>query len=329
MELDMYKRNRIQDLIRAYNATVSAMYNTALQQIRNAQRFNNRANVNAIVAKFNSDVARLRQQLTADIQRVQTSVPAEFVVAPVQRKRALLVGVNYLNTPYALSGCIDDAKRMKEYLDGKGFECATLSDDQPTMMPTKSNILRQFTQLVSSAQAGDLLFFYFSGHGSYTYDRNGDETDGRDEMIVSSDLQGVLDDELKSVLSRFLKKDVTLVGLFDSCHSGTMCDLKFSYLDGANYAQYVENARVSECAGNVIMLSGCMDAQTSAEAIIDSRPQGAMSWAFLEAVKASPSSITWRELLKTMRDTLKSNQFTQVPALSTDSFYDIDQTVFV
>ena len=327
MELDQYIRNRIQELTRAYNATVATMYSAVLQNIRNAQRFNRQSAVNALILKFNNDVARLRQQLAFEIQRVQNHVPSDFEVAPVQRKRALLIGINYLNTPYALAGCIDDAKRMQTFLEDKKFSCQVLTDET-TQKPTKATILSLFAQMLASAQAGDLLFFYFSGHGSYTYDRNGDEADKRDEMIVSSDLQGVLDDELKALLSKHLKEGVTLVGLFDSCHSGTMFDLKYSYLDGANCDSYIENSKVSECAGNVLMISGCMDAQTSAEAIIDSRPQGAMSWSFLELLKDHPS-LSWRELLKGMRDILKTNQFTQVPSLSTDSFYDIDQPMFV
>jgi hypothetical protein len=147
-------------------------------------------------------------------------------------------------------------------------------------------------------------------------------------MIISSDLQGVLDDELKTILSNHLKREVTIIGLFDSSHSGTMFDLKFNYLDSNNYDKYTENDRVSECNGNVIMISGCMDAQTSAEAQIDNKPQGAMTWSFIESINKTPNC-TWSELLKSMRDMLKTTSFSQIPQLSTDSFYDFDSKLFI
>jgi len=125
-----------------------------------------------------------------------------------------------------------------------------------------------------------------------------------------------------------MKREVTVVGLFDSCHSGTMFDLKFNYLDSNNFDNYFENNKISECNGNVIMISGCMDVQTSTEAFIDNKLQGAMTWSFIECINKTPNA-SWRELLKSMRDLLKSSSFSQVPQLSTDSFYDIDSKIFI
>jgi hypothetical protein len=74
-----------------------------------------------------------------------------------------------------------------------------------------------------------------------------------------------------------------------------------------------------------------MDSQTSAEAVIaggGNKVQGAVSWAFTEALKQKPG-LSWRELLKSMRELLKTNAFTQIPQMSTDSFYDIDTKVFL
>jgi hypothetical protein len=217
---------------------------------------------------------------------------------------------------------------MKECLEKFGFNRFNVITDNTSVKPTKQNIIREFKNLITSSSAGDILFFYFSGHGTYTYDNNGDEIDKRDEMIVSSDLQGVVDDDIKLILSNYMKEGVTVVGLFDSCHSGTMFDLKYNYMNSDNYDKYTENEKVTECRGNVLMISGCMDSQTSTEANIGNKLQGAVSWSFIESVKEKPS-LSWRELLQSMRDNLKSSGFTQIPQLSTDSFYDINSKVFL
>jgi hypothetical protein len=76
------------------------------------------------------------------------------------------------------------------------------------------------------------------------------------------------------------------------------------------------------------MISGCMDSQTSVETVIDNKTQGAMTWSFIEAINKTPN-LSWRELLKNMRTSLKNSSFTQIPQLSTDSFYDIDSKLFI
>ena len=329
-DLTIYKQNRINELNRNFNSAVARLNSTLSTNVRSIQssRLRNKpAIINTLIAKYNSDVAILRRNLTNSINLVNLFKP-EFNVTKTNNKKALLIGINYINTPYALSGCIDDANRMKDLLTQHGFNSFQILTDSTSLKPTKQNILNELRNMIVNAQSGDILFFYFSGHGSYTFDRNGDEIDGKDEMIVSSDLQGVLDDELKNVLSNHMKREVTIVGLFDSCHSGTMFDLKFNYLDSTNYERNTENDKVSECEGNVIMISGCMDAQTSAEALIDNKAQGAMTWSFIESINKTPNC-SWRELIKSMRNALKNSSFTQIPQLSTDSFYDINSKLFI
>jgi hypothetical protein len=64
------------------------------------------------------------------------------------------------------------------------------------------------------------------------------------------------------------------------------------------------------------------------EAFINNKTQGALTWSFIDCINKTPNC-SWRELLKSMRDLLKSNEFSQIPQLSTDSFYDIDAKVFI
>ena len=90
---------------------------------------------------------------------------------------------------------------------------------------TREQILANLDQMVSSAQPGDNLVFFFSGHGTQTLDTSGaPETDGMDEAIVTSDGQRITDDELNSYLEQ-LPAGCRFTLISDSCHSGTLGDV--------------------------------------------------------------------------------------------------------
>ena len=147
-------------------------------------------------------------------------------------------------------------------------------------------------------------------------------------MIIPCDLNRIIDDELKNIIQNNLKKGVTLIALFDSCFSGSVLDLKYQYMDSLDKNNFTENINETETTGNIIMISGCNDVQTSSDANINNKNQGAMTWAFLEAFK-SEKNITWRNLLIKMRDLLKKSNFTQLPQLTSGSFLNIDSIVFI
>jgi hypothetical protein len=65
---------------------------------------------------------------------------------------------------------------------------------------------------------------------------------------------------------------------------------------------------------DVIMLSGSKDDQTSADATIAAQATGAMSWAFVTALKKNPQQ-SYVQLLNSIRDEL-STKYTQKPQLS-------------
>jgi hypothetical protein len=60
------------------------------------------------------------------------------------------------------------------------------------------------------------------------------------------------------------------------------------------------------------------------------RANGAMTWALLDILNNNTNEIiSWRELIKSMRDLLKNNGFEQLPQLSSGKPIDIDSTVFI
>jgi hypothetical protein len=336
-ELDIYKKNRISEFQNIYNTNVSRLYVTLVNNVRNIQsaRFMSQTlkqtNINNLITQYNTNVNTLKISLTQAVTNIQNFTPKQINISNNKNnKKALLIGINYTGTQNELYGCINDVNCIKERIIKEGFTDKNINiiTDLTSKKATRRNILTEFKNLLLNSQAGDLLVFVYSGHGSYTIDRNRDEKNGYDEMIVSCDLQGILDDELKSLIQTYLKTDVTLFALFDSCFSGSVLDLKYQYLDSLNYDTYTENSKDLETVGNVFMISGCTDQQTSADAIINGKANGAMIWSLLEGLKQKPIC-SWRELVKSMRDLLKKSQYTQIPQFSSGTFVNFDTPVFI
>ncbi|PSR99290.1 caspase domain-domain-containing protein [Coniella lustricola] len=77
---------------------------------------------------------------------------------------------------------------------------------------------------------------------------------------------------------------------------------------------YEKTMRTKTSPADVILWSGSKDDQTSADATIAAQATGAMSWAFITAVKQNPNQ-TYLQMLNSVRDVLQS-KYTQKPQLS-------------
>ena len=245
-----------------------------------------------------------------------------------KNKKALLVGINYVNTQNELNGCINDVTAIQDRISKEGFKDIKILTDNTINKPTKNNILNAFKSLLTNSQTGDFLFFLYSGHGYYTLDKNGDETTGFDQMIIPIDLNPIIDDELKDIIQQNLKPNVTLFAMFDCCFSGSVLDLKYQYMDSLNYDNYTENNKTLDTQGDVFMISGCTDYQTSADAVFNGKPNGAMTWSLLESIKQKPNC-SWRDLVKCMRNLLKESNLNQIPQFSCGRFENIDSQFFI
>jgi len=153
-------------------------------------------------------------------------------------KRGLLIGINYYGTSSELAGCINDTKSIKEILLKSGYleqNIVLMNDDYPNTdvkYPTKQNILNAIAELVRALPSGSKLFFHYSGHGTQVTDNGTDEVDKKDEAICPVDysLSGfITDDELYNALVKPLDETITLHTVMDSCHSGTVLDLRYNY----------------------------------------------------------------------------------------------------
>ena len=282
--------------------------------------------INLLINNMNNNINTLKSKFHKDLADIENLTYA--TITPGKNKNALVIGINYIGTQQQLKGCINDANSISSLLTAEGFTNIKLLTDNTPEKPTKKNIISEFTSLLANANSGDVIFFFYSGHGSYTQDQNNEEFTGYDQMIVPIDLKFIVDDDLKTIINKNLKNNVTLIAMVDSCFSESVLDLKYQYLDSLNNNNFTENNNETDTTGNVIMISGCSDIQTSSDATINGKKQGALTWAFLETFKSN-NNLTWKQLLEGMRDLLKSKNFTQIPQLSCGKFINIDTPVFI
>ena len=164
------------------------------------------------------------------------------------------------------------------------------------------------------------MYLHYSGHGSYVRDISGDEKDGRDECLVPIDYMKsgmILDDELRGLL-QCLDEKKSIFMVLDCCHSGTGMDLCYNLYEqysGKNLRMIRDSRSGSETRGRSVMLSGCRDSETSADAYLQGGFQGALTHAFLEAIEDKKSR-TFAEMIRNVKKILKEGKFSQRPNLS-------------
>ncbi|MFB4269190.1 caspase family protein [Nonomuraea sp. GTA35] len=117
---------------------------------------------------------------------------------------------------FALPSCVNDARGMASLAEAVGYRATIFENENATVA--------NFTGLMRYAAAnlftGDTLLFTFSGHGSQVTDNGSDaEADGLDETFCFYDRM-LVDDEFYALMAE-LQRGVRVIGVFDSCHSGT------------------------------------------------------------------------------------------------------------
>ncbi len=95
---------------------------------------------------------------------------------------------------------------------------------------TKAAILAGLDRLAATSKPGDLVVFYFSGHGTQQPDLDGDEQGGADEVFLPYDVgkwgadgieNALRDDELRERVDKILATGADFFGVIDACHSAT------------------------------------------------------------------------------------------------------------
>jgi hypothetical protein len=244
-------------------------------------------------------------------------------------KKALLIGINYYSTPSArLNGCINDIVGMKNTLiQNYGYtekDIIVLRDDinDASRLPTAANIMGYLSALVYYSGSYEEIWVHYSGHGSRIRDTSGDEKSGLDSVIVPANFAsvGVITDDY---IYNILKNSKTrTVALFDSCNSGTVCDLQwsFEYVGGSSFSRS-QNNNLAISNKNIFMISGSKDTQTSADIYdtVDKQYEGAFTNEFLNALKKYNYSGSIFDIYKQTCNNLSAARYSQKPIFSSSS----------
>jgi hypothetical protein len=262
-------------------------------------------------------------------------------------KRALLIGINKYQTPGAdLRGCVNDVKNLQkvltQYYRFAGKDITVMTD----LKATKKAMQAGIQKLISGAKKGDVLLLHYSGHGSNVPDDDGDEAEKREEILCPTDLDWkdpFRDDWLRKTFDK-LKSGVSLTVIMDCCHSGTNTreilppdePVKQRYLpspwdlvaaeSGRKLRGTVTNelrasSRAKRKKSDVVhadicelLITGCRDTQTSADAYIKGSYNGALTYYLVETIRKANGKLSYRELHKRTLAKLKG-EYDQVPQL--------------
>lgn len=147
-------------------------------------------------------------------------------------KRAVVVGINDYSVldPTGrtnLGSCVNDANEIAHMLiDAFGFDpsqvyCYT------NRAASSSNIMRALAYVLQQSEAGDVVCFYYSGHGGrWPANRNqAGDVDKYYEAIVPASGAPITDFDIFRLADSLQPSFVNFNVILDSCHSGGMHDV--------------------------------------------------------------------------------------------------------
>jgi hypothetical protein len=159
--------------------------------------------------------------------------------------------------------------------------------------------------------ATDSLFIFYTGHGASIKDRDGDEEDGMDEVMVF-DNGHVVDDELSKYLRLYCKAQRTVL-VTDCCHSGTIWDL-------------AQKPNAQPIPPNILSISAALDNQTAKQSKMDRKDQGIFTFYFWKYFSEN-NQITPHQLEGLMNPSLA--KYSQGIVVSTSSPDMLDGAILV
>jgi hypothetical protein len=247
-------------------------------------------------------------------------------------KRALLVGINaYPGQP--LHGCVNDVTDMADYLvHAQGFQTGDIRLLVDTRA-TAQGIRDRLQWLITGAKAGDTLYFHYSGHGAQfpIRDAAGTVVSNHGTLCpVDFDFtpqRALLDSDLRAIMNK-VAKGVEFIFVADSCFSGDLMRAFHMFRarvfqPPADIAWRTRTANANNLAfrGFAVhdacgFISGCAFDQESADANINGRFNGALTYYLLQSLQAAHgNTLPLTTLIANLNTAIHTAGYAQNPQL--------------
>lgn len=243
-------------------------------------------------------------------------------------KRALLIGINqYPGQP--LNGCVNDVTDMANYLTAaQGF---AMSDIRlvTDARATADAIRERINWLVSGVQPADTLLLHYSGHGTLfpVRDAQGNVTEVHGSICPVdfdwTEPHAIFDTELRQLIDQ-APAGAEFIFVSDSCHSGTLMRgfRPRVFLPPADIQWRLDTAKqmglpltLLDAHDRCGFISGCREDQTSADAYINGRFNGALTYYLLQSLKSGEGQLALTTLVANVGNLLGQAGYDQQPQL--------------
>ena len=171
----------------------------------------------------------MRASLVASMLAVLCTIAAAWAPrAEAQAVRGLVIGIDDYAELADLRGAVNDARDVAQALAGSGVQDLVVLEDADA---TRTRIVDAWWEMLGRAEPGDTLVLTYAGHGGQEPERiSGTERDGRDEVLLLGGFRStgpgtrerIFDDELNQWFLEAGARDLRVVFVADSCHSGTL-----------------------------------------------------------------------------------------------------------
>ncbi|MEM7537176.1 MAG: caspase family protein [Chloroflexota bacterium] len=260
---------------------------------------------------------------------------------------ALLVGINEYAAVSSLKGSVQDVQRMAEFLHARVKPTALA---EPLILldqeATRQAMIDGFESYLGQAQDGDVVFFYYSGHGSQEPAPPlfwSVEPDRRNETLVCydsrsrDDVWDLADKELAYLIEKIsMGKEIHTVVILDACHSGSATrnladDVLVRMTPATEWSRPLESYYIQQPSGKTshsehvymppkgkhILLSACAPHQQAYERRLgrERERQGVFSYYLRKALSESRPDLTYRDLYKHVSALVRLNKAEQTPQL--------------
>ncbi|MEZ4772816.1 MAG: caspase family protein [Bacteroidia bacterium] len=271
---------------------------------------------------------------------------------------ALLVGIDKYKAPVpALDGCVNDMRAMRDFLDRKArrngipLKMEVLENEDATRV----NIVSKFETHLTKATKDDIVFFYYSGHGSQEPAHPifwSIEPEHKNETLVcydsrSFDGMDLADKELATLIDLVAQNNPHIVVITDCCNSGdntrgvdftktrqSAATTKTRSLDTYILPRGFDSDRSAMSVAGTesftvpsprhIALAAAHSFQLAKETNLAGSPRGVFTYSLLEVLENAVGPLSYSDLMRRVRGLVQQRTYDQVPQITATMENDIN-----